>query len=263
MGSNIEEVFLKTHPDFADSVLLSLQSLCPFRYAQWVREDPLDCEYRVISAIVPDGAEGYATAHRSGIIGQVFRSQKSILARDVHNHPMYDPFDNSIDWEFCFPVSSEGTVQAAINLEGGGALKLDQALWSKISHIIEEITGCQAPASLPENDTCHLTTTRRFIVNVALAENECSAMLEMARAIARGGKSTLLVGHYPDLLCGRGPTMAEASEQGLPASYCFFGVEKRLDLLATGPGSDEVLRKHEDWWDHCAGRYEFVLLHDR
>ena len=87
-------------------------------------------------------------------------------------------------------------------------------------------------------------------------------MAEVARAIARGGESTLLVGNHPDLLGGRTPNMAEALQQGLSASYCYFGVERRLDLLATGTlTSKEILENRLDWWTTSQGRYAYVLVH--
>jgi hypothetical protein len=243
--------------------LTLLKTVVPYQYGQWVIEDRDNHDYLVISAVIPKGAQGYATAHRTGIIGQVFRTEKSILASDVRNHPLYDAFDDAIDWELSFPVFLDGNVEAVVNLEGGGPLEVGDEAWKRVCQVVEETTQCQPPRSIPDANNSSFIKTRRIVIRASSDDDRVSNIIEVARATARGGESTLLVGHYPDLLRGRGPTVAEASEQGLGVSYCFFGVEKRLDLLATGPGSDEVLRKHDDWWDHCAGRYELVLLNDR
>ena len=71
--------------------------------------------------------EGYDTAHRTGIIGQVFRTGRTLFAPDVAHHPLYDPFDPAITWELCFPVCAEGRLVAVVNLEGAGTLDIDQA----------------------------------------------------------------------------------------------------------------------------------------
>lgn len=99
-----------------------------------------------------------------------------------------------------------------------------------------------------------------MVIRASGADDRYSDIVAMAKAIARSGESTLLVGDYPDLLRGRGPTMADASRQGLGVSYCYFGVERRLDILATGPMTQELWEDYADWWDNCRGRYAFVLL---
>ena len=136
-------------------------------------------------------------------------------------------------------------------------------MWDCLCQIIEKTTQFKAPSLPPETRGSCLIDTRRIVINASGAEDQWSDIVEMARAIARGGETTLLVGHYPDLLQGRGPTMAEASQQGLGVSYCFFGIEQRLDLLAAGPGTGETLLKNAmEWWPACRGRYSFVLLSD-
>ena len=241
-------------------MLLSLQSLSRAEYAQWITEDPVDCEYRVITALVPEGAEDYSTAHRTGIIGQVFRTEESIVATDLHNHPLYDTFDDSIDWELCFPLFRDGVLEGVINLEGAGELILDRGLWADVLHVVEHETKCQSPA-LPPDSSCHLVNTRQLLIKAIADENQDS-IPKLARAIASSGEDTLLVGDYPNLLGGRGPSLAEAVQRGLDVSHCFFGVEKRLDLLATGPNSGDQLRARPNWWHLCEGRYQFVLVQE-
>jgi hypothetical protein len=100
--------------------------------------------------------------------------------------------------------------------------------------------------------------TRRIAVRGA----GCDEVVEIARAIARGGESTLLVADHPELLDGRAPTLADAIQQGLSASYCYFGVDRRLDLLATGSlSSAEILENRMGWWNTSKGRYAYVLVH--
>ncbi len=235
-----------------------LQGVFPYRYGQWVIEDSENHDYRVISSLVLKGEAGYDVAHRTGVIGQVFRVEMPILVADAGNHPLYDPFDHAIDWELCFPVFMDGKTKAVINLEGTGKLEMSPEIWRRICDIIHESTQCLPPPSVPEVDRSYLVRTRRIAVRGA----ECDEVVEIARAIACGGESTLLVGDYPHLLNGRTPNMPEASQQGLSASYCYFGVERRLDLLATGSlSSAEVLGNRMDWWNTSKGRYAYVLIH--
>jgi hypothetical protein len=255
----VDEVVLKTQPEIALQLLSSLKSLCAAEYAQWIIEDPDDSEYRVVASLIPDGAEAYNTAHRTGIIGQVFRTEESILAMGIRNHPLYDTFDDSVDWELCFPVFVDGTLEGVINLEGTGELAVDQDLWATILRLVEEITRYRPPASLPTADSARLFQTRKFLIRAVPGEN-AGAFIELAQATARGGRHTLLVGDYPNLVRGRGPSIVEAIQRGLGISYCFFAVEQRLDLLATGPNAHEVLPAHPKWWNLCDGRYEFVVI---
>lgn len=240
--------------------LTLLQEIVPYQYAQWLIEDPNNHDYLVIDSVIPDGEDGYDTAHRTGVIGQVFRTEKSIIVPDVRNHPLYDPFDTAIDWELCFPVFVDEKLMAAINLEGAGALGVGAEAWDRVCQVVEETTQCKLSSAPPQADSSCLIKTHRIVIRADEDDDRRSAIVETAKAIARGGESTLLVGDYPDLLRGRGPTMAEASRQGLGVSYCYFGVDRRLDLLATGPMIQEILEPCADWWDNCKGRYAFVLL---
>jgi hypothetical protein len=131
-------------------------------------------------------------------------------------------------------------------------------VWHRICDLVHETTQCLPPASAPEADRSYLVKTRRIFVRGSVEDD----MVEIARVIARGGENTLLVGNHPDLLGSRGPTMAEAIQQGLSASYCYFGVDRRLDLLAAGSlSSVEILGNRMDWWNTSKGRYAYVLVH--
>ncbi|MGB9179541.1 MAG: GAF domain-containing protein [Pyrinomonadaceae bacterium] len=242
--------------------LAMLQAIIPYQYGQWLIEDTDNHDYRVIASIIPDNEEGYEIAHRTGVIGQVFRMEKSILVPDARNHPLYDPFDQTIDWELCFPVFADDRMKAVINLEGAGAIEMRGEDWERIYQVVEETTKCRPPSSAPQANSYCLIETRRIVIRANHA-GQRSDIVEMGKAISRAGESTLLVGHYPELLGGRRPNMAEASQQGLGVSYCYFGVERKLDLLATGLMIPKInLKNVTDWWSNSKGRYAFVLLYD-
>jgi hypothetical protein len=237
-----------------------LHLLVPYVYAQWLVEDEITHDYRVVASVNPPGSLSYDTAHRTGIIGQVFRLQKPLFVPDVRAHALYDPFDDSIDWELCFPVFHDGRMSAVVNLEGNGFLHLSAELWVDVCKVVESTIGLKPPTVLPEEDSSCLIETQPILIRTPNNSSESLDIVKMAKAVARGGQTVLLVGHYPDLLGGRSPTMAQAITQGLSASYCFFGVEQRLDLLATGPMIEEMLESGLEWWSNCRGRYALVLL---
>jgi hypothetical protein len=243
-------------PESCRASLARLQAILPSRYAQWCAEDPSSHDYRVLAAILPDGQEGYDTAHRTGIIGQVFRTGRTLFAPDVAHHPLYDPFDPAITWELCFPVCAEGRLVAVVNLEGAGTLDIDHALWRRIGETLRQTAGLIPPSEPPLDADFCLVDTRRLAIQSEV--HDTSGVLAVARAIARGGLTTLLVGDFPALLRERAPTLPEARRQGLGASYCFVGVDERLDLLPTGPDSVDPL---PPWWPTANGRYAIVLIH--
>ncbi len=244
--------------DSYENCLILLKSIVHFRYGQWLIEDTESRDYRAIASVLTGGQLGYGIAHRTGVIGQVFRMAIPILVADANNHPLYDPFDNTIDWELCFPVFMDGQTKAVINLEGSGSLEIGDEVWRRICNVVQQTTRHLPPITLPRSDTSCFVKTRRIVIRGAT----CDEASEVARAIARGGESTLLVGNHPDLLGGRTPTMPDALQQGLSVSYCYFGVETRLDLLATGSlTSIDLLGNQMDWWGTSRGRYAYVLVH--
>lgn len=246
--------------DTIQQCLSLLQTIIPFRYAQWLIEDSQNHDYRVVAAVLPAGEVGYDVAHRTGIIGQVFRLEQAILAPDVGQHPLYDSFDSAIDWELCFPVFAQTELAAVVNLEGDGRIDLLPEMWYHFGEIVEENTQFHLSSSVPQVDSSYLIETRRIVIDGDSVDNQRINIIEMAQGIARGGQDTLLVGDYPEILCDRRPTLAEAIQQGVDVSYCYFGVERRLDLLATGPMSQQdLLEKKIDWWKTSQGRYTFVL----
>lgn len=250
---------MKSESQVRQRCLDGLRSAIPYQYAQWVVEDTDDHDYHVVAAVLPEGEPGYDVAHRTGVIGQVFRVGDGIVVPDARNHPLYDPFDTSVDWELCFPVFAGEEMKAVLNFEGTGTFGTVD--WEHVSRAVREVTSYLPPPSAPLADSPYLVETRRIEVRTSGDRAGQSEVVELARAVARGGESTLLVGHYPELLRGRGPTAAEAGKEGLGISYCYFGVEPRLDLLATGPVNRDFMSENQmGWWDNCKGRYAFVLL---
>jgi hypothetical protein len=244
----------------ARSCLTRAQALIRFRYAQYVIEDPTNHDYAVIAAVVPDGEQGYTTAHRTGIVGQVFRLEQAILAPDVSKHPLYDPFDSSIQWELCFPLFRAGRMVAAINLEGAGAFEVRQEGWDRIGNAVHETTGCMVSPAPPAAGRDCLVHTRR--ITIRPGDDTCGRadVVSLARALARGGESTLLVGPFPEFLRKRAPNMEEARMQGLGVSYCYVGVEPKLDLLDTGGLMPDPCADLMGWWRTSNGRYGFVVV---
>src|SRR5688572_13480429 len=143
---------MREHADSAKywRCLTLLQAVVPHQYGQWVTEDADNHDYRVVESIIPEGTEGYDVAHRTGIIGQVFRIEKLIWAPDVNSHPLYDPFDDAIDWELTFPVFLDGNLQAIVNLEGGGSIEFGANTWERVCRVVEETTQCKPPLSVPD-----------------------------------------------------------------------------------------------------------------
>jgi hypothetical protein len=234
--------------------LAEMKAAVPCRYLQWLAEDPGTHDYTVKASVLPEGEAGYDVAHRTGIIGQVFRTEQPILARNVKVHPLYDSFDGAIDWELCFPLFNGNALAGVINLEGSGTLERERTVWRIVGDVIRNSLPYQLPDGPLRPDTACLLETQRLSISQP-------DIVQTAKAIARGGEQTLLVGNFPDLLRDRSPTMAEARRKGLGVSYCVFGVESRLDLLATGSPDYSSFSEQgsAEWWPTCAGRYAFVL----
>jgi hypothetical protein len=225
-----------------------------------VVEDPVDHDYNVAASIVPAGEEGYATAHRTGIIGQVFRLEKAILAPDVASHPLYDAFDLSIQWELCFPLFRDGQIAAVVNLEGTGTLEGGQEVWNRIVEAVGETTSYTVPSTPPLAVGDCLIHTRRIAIRPG--DSTCSRVdvVALARTLAQAGESTLLVGPFPDLPRKRAPNIEDAQAQGLSVSYCYVGLERRLDLLDTGSLTPDPSADPTGWWRTSNGRYGFVVV---
>jgi hypothetical protein len=237
-------------------LLHNIQSLLKSRYCQRLVENPDDHDYRVLECLLPEGEIGYDIAHRTGVIGQVFRLEQPIFVPDTAHHPLYDPFDKNISWELCFPLFADRQMASVINIEGNGRLELNHEMWRALDAAVRENTQFRLPSVMPVAAAPCLTDSRQIVIL-----DQQSNVTDMARAIAAGGSSTLLVGDFPKLLGSRSPDMAEAAAQHLSASYCFFGVAPRLDLLATGCLTRaQILANDMNWWELANGRYAFVIV---
>jgi len=239
--------------------LAQLSAVVSFEYGQCLIEDANTLDYRVVTAILPEGKHGYEIAHRTGVIGQVFRTEKAILVSEVQSHPLYDAFDRRIEWELCFPLRLQGQVRAVINLEGSGLLEMNDDKWRRIGATVFETTQTEIEHTLPQPNDSWRLRTKRVILSSDPDDQENHILLTVARALARTGESTLLVGECPAVSRRSHPTMDEADENGLALSECFVAIEKHLDMLATGPKSRRLLSKRTNWWDYCWGRYSFVV----
>lgn len=246
-------------PDSYQACLHGLYDIVPFEYAQYLIEAPENRDYKVVASIIPEGETGYDIAHRTGVIGQVFRTAKPIVVPDVRNHPLYDPFDVSIDWELCFPLLLEGKLIGVINLEGAGTLSISREVWCDISESVFKATQYMIPPSHPQRDDSWKLHTSRVVVVPDPDDDARTTVLTVARSLARDGNSTLLVGEYPSLR-GSGANLDDVEDANVSVSSCCYGLEERLDLLAAGPRSKKTLAARTDWWQHCEGRYSFVVL---
>jgi hypothetical protein len=247
-------------PDSYRACLRGLNEILPFAYAQYLIEDSDNHDYKVVASILPEGETGYDIAHRTGVIGQVFRIERPIAIPDVRNHPLYDAFDSEIEWELCFPLLRAGELKGVINLEGTGSLRQSPEAWFDIRECVLGATQYQVPPSPPRNDDSWRVCTSRVLVATNYDHDQRKSGLAVARALARDGNTTLLVGEYPSLVPQQSPNLDEVEEAGLSESFCCYGIEQRLDLLAAGPRSKESIATRTDWWKYCEGRYAFVVI---
>ena len=141
--------------------LQRLSDVLPFVHGQWLIEDPNTWDYRVIAYRVPTGHPQYDTAHRTGVIGQVFRTEKSIVVLDVRNHVLYDPFDEEVGWELALPTRQDDRLTAVLNLEGSGSLELQPTTWHDVAQAIEAETGWRV--SQRGSNACRVLTPTRSL----------------------------------------------------------------------------------------------------
>ncbi|MBV9157815.1 MAG: GAF domain-containing protein [Acidobacteriaceae bacterium] len=251
-----------TEATAVERCLHELTTALPFRYCQWLIENPDYFGYEVIASVLPDGETGYAVAHRTGVIGQVFRQKQPIFLADARKHTLYDVYDHTILWELCLPVFAGAELCGVINFEGTKRVDVNEQLWSTIDTIVYKNTNYCLPRNVPIPNAAHFVDTIQLAVPANGRQNQRASMTAVGHALAAGGASTLLVGRFPELLAGRSPDMAQAAEQKLGPSYCCFGVAANLDLLATGSFTEQdILDNQMNWRDISNGRYSFVLVH--
>ena len=240
-------------------VLDQIQGITPFLYAQWLIEDPLTWDYRVIAARAPgDGC--YEIAHRAGIIGQTFRTRTAILVADVGSEPFYDPFDARVTWELAIPAFADWGLFGVLNLEGTASVSLDVDTWQSMTETVRIGTGQHLPPSPPTPNVIPRFSTRILTVSSS-RRNACESPLpSLAMRLAAEGVCVLMVGDFPRLSPVKPVTLAQTCRNGLPLAGCVRGIGRRIDLLSVRSTVEEREMLMQMRLPHLVrGRYHFVL----
>ncbi len=207
-----------------------------------------------MAQLLPPDSQGYEVAHRTGVIGQVFRRRQTLFVADGPKNRLYDTFDPAVVWELAVPLFQAGRLIGVLNLEGDEAPDLDQHQWEVWSSVVKRITHLDPPVERPEAENNHWVRTRilRFQPSSQII-NE----LELARAATAGGADILMVGNVPHLDDGRFPNLKATLEQQLAPAESVRGLEPGIDLLPTGdlPAAEAALH----WEPFTRGRYHFVF----
>jgi hypothetical protein len=221
--------------------LLDLRTVAPYLFAQWLYEDPLTLEYRVG---VEAGQDSFAVAHRTGIIGQVFRTGAPVLLRDVRSHPLYDPFDSSIAWECAIPFTALDGTRLVVNFEGKDDCPAGAVILVKLPQVFQQLPLRDFPASIPEQ-TQHLCADRQ-------------ALLAACEALARAGQRVAAIGFFADLAPADHLTYQEALQKERPLAECLFPYRPGVDLflLSEFPVQDLT----PVWRLLGNGRYHVLLM---
>jgi hypothetical protein len=241
-----------------EPVLDVLRTLLPYDYAQWVTESSATWDYIVVASRFPAGGDCYNIAHRPGVIGQVFRRKRPIFIPDVQAHPLYDIYDPSVEWEITVPLMDRGNLVAVLNLEGGGRVTLDDALWKHLGEVISSKANLQFPEATPAANEAWMVKTTRVGISGTIEPTAADSALRLGRAAADGGMSVLVAGPLNLPRSPTYPTVEEALAAGLPLGGCFRGGGHRLDLLVETSGNARV--EETPWWSLADGRYDFVLF---
>jgi hypothetical protein len=241
-----------------EAILGQLSEVLPLTYAQWVIESPAVWDYRVMVSRSPAGADCYDIAHRSGVIGQVFRRERPIFIPDARTHPLYDVYDPLVEWELALPLRDKGALVSVLNLEGGGNLEISGVLWQQLRKILFSETGLQLSEGVPKPGEAWMVKTTCVRIS-GTTEPAADAALRLGRAAAGGGLSVLIAGALNLPASSIYPTIEEALATDVSLGGCFRGGGRRLDLLQVGVSG--ALRAEETpWWSLADGRYDFVLL---
>jgi hypothetical protein len=193
--------------------LIDLRASVPYLYAQWLYEDPNSLEYRVA---VSAGEESYEIAHRSGIIGQVFRTGATMFVSNVCVHPLYDTYDSRITWEWAGMFGAVDGTRLVLNLEGQdhcNSATLPQELHFLFRGLPLRTFPANAPADMP----------------ILCADP--NALLQACVTLAEAGQWVAAIGHFPDLAPSNHVTYQEALKNNLPLAECIFPYKPRLDLF--------------------------------
>jgi hypothetical protein len=237
--------------------LYDMEAKFHYRYAQWLIEDPVTRDYRVIAECIPADATGYAIAHRTGVIGQVFRTGHAIAVPDTRSHPLYDPFDTDVDWELAMPVWRGESQVAVLNIEGSGAFELGASQWQALCEIVSSMEW-RIPGQLPNSLALGLVKTRRATFGTS---GRVGDVLKTGARLAQRGKTVLVIGDVSDAVPANSLTACDAEARRAPLAECVRGVRTRMDVLPLG-SRGRGMRAFErlGGWMLVEGRYEFVLV---
>lgn len=228
----------------AQASLAAALAVVDCAWAQWLAEDPRTRAYRVQAAHLPDGVAGYDTAHRLGVIGQVFRTGRAILVPDARADALYDPYDDAVDWELATPVCSAGALVAVLNLEGRRPLPDFTALWERLSAAVRAASGAELPPHAPLPGDGHLADT--VWVDVAGGADAPRSTLALARLTAGAGRWTLVFW----------PSATSQPDEEDDLETAVSGMAERLDVAAL---RGTTARPPAAWRARLAGRYEYVV----
>jgi len=226
-----------------EALFETLANVLPFRHAQWLVEDPQTRDYRVAVARFPEGASCYDVAHRTGVIGQVFRLRRPLLVEAARAHPLYDPYDPAVDWELTVPLFLGAEMTAVLNLEGGGQPDLTQERWKALRAQVTATTGRKTPPQRPKvGDNWRFDT--EWLESRELKGGPKKA-LSHARTVAQKKVWTLV-------------TVKRTTEKRSLAE-CIRGDSAFLDLFQPKRSSPSA-GEHEELKELVEGRYQMVIL---
>jgi hypothetical protein len=194
--------------------LLNLRAIVPFRYAQWIYEDPHDLEFRVAADASQDS---FAIAHRTGIVGQVFRTGHPVFLADVRTHPLYDPFDPEIMWECVLPFTTTDGGRVVLNLEGVDGWSDADGLVTRLPDLLGALPLTGYPTRLPRT--------------LAALSGDAAALLAKCEELARAGHWVAVVGFFPEHAPKGHLTYHEAVRQNRALAECVFPFKPRIDLF--------------------------------
>jgi hypothetical protein len=194
--------------------LIDLHAVAPYRYAQWLYEDKKTLEYRVAASA---GGDSYVVAHRTGIIGQVFRTGAPVFVRDVRSHILYDPFDPSVVWEWAAPFTALDGTRLVVNLEGQEQWADSDHLLRRLPDFFRELPLRGFPSSIPEE--------------TPILRANPTTMLRACEALAYAGQWVAAIGFFPEHAPADHLTYQEALKNNLPLAECIFPCRPRLDLF--------------------------------
>lgn len=244
--------------DCLEPLLDRVRRVLAYDYAQWVLEAPQSRDYNVFASRFPPGQSCYEVAHRPGVIGQVFRRRRPIFLQGARLHPLYDPYDDSIEWELALPLFEEDALAGVLNLEGGSDFELSEFLWQELRELLSSGTGWYLPEAIPKAGETWMTRTNRADIR---GEDELSTMeaaFNLGRAAAAGGACVIVVGALGLPTSSVYPAVSESLASGAPLSGCVRGGDRRLDLLPV-QAEERAAFESTNWWDVIDGRYDFAI----